>query len=84
MSDAAAMPPKAVGESVQFDGGRSGRPVVVTRTGDDQFEIRLPDSPDYAGTLFETGGGSFELRPAPGVNAVGGIGLDWSDILELF
>ena len=76
--------PRAPGETATFTAA-SGRTVSVTkRPEEDAYELRLPDDPTYAALLVREARDAFELRPAPGVLAIGGFGLAFQDLYDNF
>lgn len=76
--------PTTIGETKQYVGGSSGKPVEVTKVSESVWEVRLYDAPQYRGRLVSTGGGFFDLDTQVSGDgaAVGGINLDWDFILD--
>lgn len=78
-------PPKTPGEHITFIGKATGKPVVVVKRPEENvFEVQLPDNPAYKALLVRSGRDSFDLEPAPGVPAVGGMNMTWADLVDNF
>lgn len=76
--------PDEPGRSVEIT-GKSGKTFIVTKRSEPHtFEIELPDIPGYLAILWEHGSDNFELKPLPGVVAVGGVGLSLQDLINNF
>ncbi|MDQ1124617.1 hypothetical protein [Microbacterium trichothecenolyticum] len=62
---------------------RSGAVVTLRLIDTGRFEVKLDTRGDYTAVLLHDGE-SFDLRPAPGVRAIGGTGLSATDLYERF
>jgi hypothetical protein len=72
-------PPAANGETHSYLGGRSEKPVHVTRIEETLLEFRYPESPGTVVQVIQEG----NLFHVIGNNSLGALNLEWNELLEL-